>query len=363
MTTSVIRGNRLIATTQAAWGALHQKSDSQNPFAHPAWCATWAQFYAPNRLRLLTDFDDDGDLRAILPLAATGRSGRHWVTAGSPFADFGDPLVAGEFYPGETVGQMLAESREQWSSVALGGLSESVVGDLATSGHRHGLNVRIIGTEICPRVAAPPSKPWLKSLSQARRRRIAVAQRMVGERLAAVFRVADTPETIPAAVRRFEKLRLQSWWQRNRLGQLPSAVRTSQHSRFLVAACTRLAEHGCAAMVELTAGERLLAAAVLLHSGGSTLLAMKATDTRLGTRFSPGLALDAYIMDLAASRGSGIVEFGRGDEPYKFTLGAQPALRYYVLVVQGTAYGARLLFDARRRLTELEYAWRMRHSV
>jgi CelD/BcsL family acetyltransferase involved in cellulose biosynthesis len=363
MTTSIIRGDRLMPAAQEAWGALHQKSDSQNPFTHPAWCTTWAQFYAPDRLRLLTDFDDDGDLRAILPLAATGRSGRHWATAGSPFADFGDPLVAGELQPGETVAQMLAETREQWNSVALGGLSESVVGDLATAGHRHGLNVRIIGTEICPRVAAPPSKPWLESLSQTRRRRIAVARRMVGERLAAVFRVAETPETIPAAVWRCEKLRLQSWWQRNRLGQLPSAVRTSQHSRFLVAACTRLAEHGCAAVVELTAGERLLAAAVLLHSGGSTLLAMKATDTRLGTRFSPGLVLDAFIMDRAASRGSGIVEFGRGDEPYKFTLGAQPALRYHVLVVQGAAYGARLRFDAQRRLAELEYAWRMRHSA
>lgn len=363
MTTSIMRGDRLSPDDKEAWGALHQKSGSQNPFAHPAWCITWARFYAPTRLRLLTDRDDDGNVRALLPLTATGYAGRHWATAGTPLADFGDPLVARESQPGETVAQMLAETRGQWSSIALVGLSESVAGDLAAVGPRHGLNVRVVGTEVCPRVAVSSAKPWLESLSQARRRRVSVARRLIQERLAAVFRVADAPETVPAAVRRCEKLRLQSWWQRNRLGQLPSTVRTSQHSRFLAAACTRLAGRGCAGVVELVADERLLAAAVLFHSGNSTLLAMKATDTRLGTRFSPGLALDAFILDQAASRGSRIVEFGRGDEPYKFTLGARPDLRYHVLVAHGSGYGARLRFDAQRRLAGLGYAWRMRHTA
>lgn len=363
MTTSIMRGDHLSPDVQEAWGALHQKSGSQNPFAHPAWCVTWARFYAPDRLRLLADCDDDGNVRALLPLAATGYASRYLATAGAPLADFGDPLVAREFQPGETVAQMLAETRGQWSSIALGGLSESLAGYLAAAGPRHGLNVRVVGTEVCPRIAVSSTTSWLESLSQARRRRISTVRRLIQERLAAVFHVADTPETIPAAVRRCEKLRLQSWWQRGRLGQLPSAVRTSQHSRFLAAACTRLAGRGCAGVVELAADERLLAAAVLFHSGNSTLLAMKATDTRLGTRFSPGLALDAFILDQAVSRGSRIVEFGRGDEPYKFALGARPDLRYRVLVAHGAGYGARLRLDAQRRLADLEYAWRMRHTA
>lgn len=362
MTTSVIRGDRLMPAVQEAWGSLHQKSGSQNPFAHPAWCTTWAQFYAPGRLRLLTDADDDGNLRAILPLAVTGLSGRHWTTAGSPLADFGDPLVASELQPGETVVQMLAAIWEQWGSVTLGGLDESMAGHLASAGLRHGLNVRVVGTEICPRIDTLSASPWLEGLSPSRRRRITVARRLIQERMTAVFRVADTPKTIPAAAWRFDKLRLQSWWQRNRLNELPPVIRTIQHSRFLVAACTRLAEHGCAEVVELVAGERLLAAAVLFHSGSSTLLAMKATDTRLGTRFSPGLALDAFVMNQAASRGSRIVEFGRGDEPYKFVLGAQPAVRNHVLVVRGAGLGARLRFEGQRQLAELGYAWRMRRS-
>lgn len=363
MAASVMPSDRLMPAAGEAWSALHQQSGSQNPFAHPAWCATWAEFYAPDRLRLLTDSDGDGNLLALLPLAAPRRSVRHWVTAGFPFADFGDPLVAGGLQPGRAVARMLARAREQWSSVTLGGLSESVAGDLASAGPRYGLNVKIIGSEICPRVTIPPAESWLEGLSQSRRRRISVARRLLQERLATVTRVANSPGTIPAAVRRCEKLRLQSWWQRNRLGELPAAVRSSQHSRFLVAACTRLAEYGCAEVVELATDDRLLAAAVLFHSGSSTLLAMKATDTRLGTRFSPGLALDAFVLDQAASRGSRLVEFGRGDEPYKFTLGAQPDLRYHVLVVQGAGYSARLRSEVQRRIAELEYAWRMRNQA
>ena len=96
----------------------------------------------------------------------------------------------------------------------------------------------------------------------------------------------------------------------------------------------RCAARDAVSVVELSTGERLVSSSVLFWAADSVLVALKATDTRLGSAYSPGLALDLFTIELAASRGATSVGFGRGDESYKLTLGALPETTSEILIAR-----------------------------
>lgn len=349
-----------LAGANPAWLALLQSSGSGNPFAHPAWCAAWADVYGPDRVRVVADWQTP-HLRTLMPLAASRYAPRHWATLGVPLADFGNPLTTPGTGRVAAIADALASVRDSRDSVLLAGIDDQLAAEMPLAAAAHHLVCKQIASEVCPRIDISSRDGW--SLSRRTEKRLARLERVLREEHAAVYSVAEIPTDIAPAINRLESLRLRSWWQRRRYNQLPRVIRSPRHGAFLRQAAANMASTGAASVAELWSGPRLLASSLLFWTGGSMLVALKATDTRLPPAISPGLALDSWAIRLAAARGALYVDFGRGDEPYKSVLGARPLMTHDLLIVpRGTA----LPFVAqslRACTSDWGYWWRMRRRA
>lgn len=348
------------AGTNPAWLALLRRSGSGNPFAHPAWCAAWADVYGTGRVRIVADWQAP-HLRTLVPLAASRYAPRHWTTLGVPLADFGDPLTAPGLGRVAAITSALASVRDAWDSVLLTGIDERLAAEMPSAVMAHNLVCAPMASEVCPRVEISSGGGW--SLSPRRGKRLARLEKDLREKHAAVYSVAETSADIAPAIDRFESLRLRSWWQRRRYGQLPRVIRSPRHSAFLRQAAASMASTGAASVAELWSGPRLLASSLLFWAGAGMLVALKATDTRLPSAVSPGLALDSWVIRLAAARGASYVDFGRGDEPYKSVLGARPLMTQDLLIARRGAVLPFVAQSMRLRASDCDYWWRMRRRA
>ena len=66
-----------------------------------------------------------------------------------------------------------------------------------------------------------------------------------------------------------------------------------------------------------------VAQALYFRTARSDLLYMSTYDPAMA-RYSPSHLLLAEAAQCAIANGVGVIELGRGDEPYKFALGAEP---------------------------------------
>jgi CelD/BcsL family acetyltransferase involved in cellulose biosynthesis len=361
-TTMLLRTRAELSPLLTRWAALHTETRSDNPFTHPAWCTAWLDCYRPEHPRALVDQDSSGRIRALAPFVASGLGRLHWVTLGGPHIDFGAPLT----FPGNLGAtafvELLNAYRSRWSSVTLNGVDEDVARALNTVGPSSRVAFQRVGAEICPRVEVPSFDGWAEELPRGRWKKLATARRRVHAQPGFSRTLVEAPPEICAAVRSFDTLRLQSWWQRGRLHELAPAIRSTQHREFLLLAVRRMAEHGLASVIELRLSGRLAASSVLFWSADTVLVALKATDTRMSASLSPGLVLDLHTIELAAARGVHRVDFGRGDEPYKFGLGARPHLTYQLIASRPGARLPLVRAGLRRHLDDIAYQQRMRRT-
>lgn len=359
----VLRSTRAeIMSLVPRWAALHTEMCSDNPFIHPAWCTAWLDCYEPEHPRVLTDLDTAGRIRALAAFTAAGPARRQLLTLGASLADFGVPLVPRGPDGIDALVGLLTAHRSRWDSVLLTGTDDHMAQALIAVQPRSGVAFRIVASDVCPRVDVPSFDAWTAALPRGRWKRLAAARRRMQTQPGFSRALIEDRDEIEAAVRSFDALRLQSWWQRGRLRELAPGVRSARHRRLLLLAARRMAEHDAASVIELRIDDRVVASSLLFWTHGSVLVALKATDTRMSTSLSPGLVLDLHTIELAAQRGIRQVDFGRGDEPYKLILGARPHATHHLIA---TRPGARLPLvraGLHHHASEAVYRWRIRRA-
>jgi CelD/BcsL family acetyltransferase involved in cellulose biosynthesis len=343
-------------------GGPHTQTRSDNPFTHPAWCIAWLDCYQPDHPRALVEHDASGQIRTLAPFVACGPGRRHWVTLGGPHVDFGAPLTTPGSLGAAGFVELLNAYRSTWSSVALNGVDEDLTRSLNELGPSAGMAFRTVGAETCPRVEVGSFEGWAAALPRGRWKKLAAARRRMHAQPGFSHTLVEAAGEIDAAVRAFDTLRLQSWWQRGRLHELAPAIRSAQHREFLLLAVARMAEHGVASVIELRVGERLVASSLLFWTADTVLVALKATDTRMGASLSPGLVLDLHTIELAARRRVRWVDFGCGDEPYKFVLCSRPRPTLQLLASRPGALLPLVRAGLRGHLDEIAYRRRMRRT-
>lgn len=316
------------------WSDLHAAYQSQNPFSHPSWCSSWAQAFGQTEMRILVERNSTGALVGVLPLAPQGPANRVWSTLGKPLVDFGSPIAEPSADHAAAVLEWLLGCRTEWDLVELVGLPPDLAGELVSSAVRRGLQGRVTATETCPELSLSSVDQWRSTLLPKRLRRFNMNIDRLRNLFDAQCHELREPADLAAAIRRFESLRLQSWWHRGGFHQLPKEARVAAHGRLLLAFASRPTSTTYVSVAELVSGERLLSSVVLFWTNGTVLVALKATDTRLGASVSPGLALDLFVIELAAARGVACIAYGRGDEDYKFILGAEPKPTSDVMLTQ-----------------------------
>lgn len=330
--TSVIALGSLDEAQDAAseWGRLHAEGAS-DIFTSPAWClAGWRAFPDLGAPLLLIATDSAGVFLGALPLT-NGPIGPRW--AASPLGDEHDVRArCGQPSQGVVLALLQSVSR-----VAGGG--EAVLADVRPGGVLTGAAVNRRG---CPAPVVQLDDPdeefgalaCLPGWSRERRRTLRSAWRRL-ERSGnlTVVRVTD-PVSLAAALPVFARSRLASWAHRGRLAELPAMDRHLRFPEFLADVGSGLAAQRRCLLVRLDLDGESLAQGLFFRSPGADLLYMS-TYEHMVAQFSPSHLLLAEAARMAVAEGVRVIELGRGDEPYKFALGAQPRyLRDVCLVPQ-----------------------------
>ncbi|MGH3685775.1 MAG: GNAT family N-acetyltransferase [Pseudonocardiaceae bacterium] len=299
------------------WGRLHANGSS-DIFTSPAWClASWRAFSDLGTPLLLIALDGAGVLLGALPLT-NGQLGPSWP--GSPLGDEHDVRVRCDQPASGVVSALLRAVPRVAES------GKTVLTDVRPGGP---LTCAAISRAGCP---APvmhlnDADPELGALgcipgwSRKRRRALHTAQlRLTESGRVTVQRLAD-PASIAANVADFVRCRLASWAARGRLGELPAMDRHPRFPEFLTDVGRGLAVGGHCLFAGLNLDGEPLAQALFFRSPGADLLYMS-TYRPTAARYSPSHLLLAEAAGMAVAGGVRVIELGRGDEPYKFALGA-----------------------------------------
>ncbi len=312
------------------WAGLHAEGAS-DIFTSPAWClAGWRAFPDLGAPLLLIALDTAGVLVGALPLTS-GPNGPTWV--GSPLGDEHDARVHRDRSEPEVVSKLLRSVR------TVAGAGETVLADVRPGGVVAGA----VGSRRgCPAPLVQLDDPdeefgalaCLPGWSRERRRTLRSARRRL-ERSGQlrVVRITD-PVSVGATLPAFARARLASWASRGRLTELPAMDRHPRFPDFLADVGRGLATEGRCLLARLDLDGESLAQALFFRSPGVDLLYMSTYQPK-AARYGASHLLLAEAARMAVAEGVRVIELGRGDEPYKFVLGAQPQhLRDVILAPQ-----------------------------
>lgn len=307
------------------WGRLHAEGAS-GIFTSPAWClAAWRAFPDLGAPLLLIAVDSAGNFHGALPLTRSAQ-GPTWPA--SPLGDEHDVRV-GPDLPVSTVVSALLRSVPHFAG-----------GDqLLTDIRPDGLLTRIARSlRGCPapfvRLRDPDEEfdalGCLPGWSRKRRRALRSARRRLEDcGKLTVQRLVDSA-SLGAVLPTFARSRLAAWEQRGRLSELPVMDRHLHFPEFLADAGSRLATEGRCLLACLHLDGEPIAQALYFRSPGADLLYMS-TYQPMMAQYSPSHVLLSEAVRVAVAEGVQTLELGRGDEDYKFALGAE--VRYLQDVV------------------------------
>ncbi|MGH3815639.1 MAG: GNAT family N-acetyltransferase [Pseudonocardiaceae bacterium] len=311
------------------WGRLHA-GGSSDIFTSPAWClASWRAFPDLGTPLLLIALDGAGVLLGALPFT-NGPLGPSW--AGSPLGDEHDVRVRRDQpVPGVVPALLRAVSRVREPG-------RTVLEDVRPGGQ---LTCAAISRAGCPAPVlhlndADPEFGALGCISgwsRKRRRTLRSARRGLEDSGKLTVQRLTNQAELAAALPGFARLRLAAWAARGRLCDLPLMDRHPRFPEFLADAGSSLAAEGRCLLGRLNLDGEPLAQALFFRPPGADLLYMS-TYQPTAARHSPSHLLLAEAARMAVAGGVRVIELGRGDEPYKFALGAQTRyLRNVVLAL------------------------------
>jgi CelD/BcsL family acetyltransferase involved in cellulose biosynthesis len=130
------------------------------------------------------------------------------------------------------------------------------------------------------------------------------------------------PEKLAVSLPGFVKERIASWRQRGRLSELPNMDRHPSFSDFLAEVGYALAKEGRCFLARLCVDGNPIAQNLFFRAHDTNLMYMTTYRVEFA-RFSPSHLLLAEIAQQSVKEGNRMIETGRGDEVYKFDLGAE----------------------------------------
>lgn len=314
----VVRDVRQAEALASAWRACRAAGASEI-FTAPEWCLpAWRLFPELGAPRLYVARNRHGDIVGAVPLTeSTGGI----TFAGTPLGDEHDFRVL----PGHG------------SRTVARALAEAVLED-APATHltdvRPGGVLASVAAETHPGTPSPvirlhhPADPQFGALSYvpgwstSRRKSLHRLRRRLAEQGQITFTTVSDAGTVSTLVPHILQCRLDAWRQRGRLLELPELDRNPVCGDFLGHVGAQLAAMGKFFVAQLCVNTTPIAQNLCFRASDSVLIYMTAFDPQYG-RFSPSHLLLADLAHHCRSEGTHVLEYGRGDEPYKFSHGAE----------------------------------------
>lgn len=298
----------------------------RNVFLHPLWLRTWFGEFGGSREALLLT-SGNGSVTGVAPLMRD--EGRLTFLGDPSICDYMDFLV-GDGGSEEAYRQLWQRvCGEDWAELDLWGLPEASPTRLQVMrlARESGCGVAEELEAVAPRIELPSSwDEYLLSLSKKDRHELRRKLRRLHESGARVdFTVASQPSDVAAQVEEFLRLHTISRHDKAEFmtGAMPSFFR-----RMALA----MAGAGLLRLFMLRLDDKPAATVMCFDAGCCLYMYNSGYDPE----FSPlavGLLSKAMVIEWAIGQGKASLDFLRGNEPYKYDLGARDR-RIYRLVVR-----------------------------
>jgi CelD/BcsL family acetyltransferase involved in cellulose biosynthesis len=296
------------------------------PFQHPVWLRTWLAEFGDRCEPIFLTASGVNGFNAIAPLMRA--DDRITFIGDHNICDFMDLLVAPE--AGEdayaSIWQQLCD--EDWTELELWGLPEtsptrSAVLSLAKEA---GYAAGEAKEAVAPRVALPSSwEEYLASLNKKDRHELRRKIRRVFESGAAVnFDVLSEQADVMVGVEQFLDLHTRSRMDK-------TEFMTEEMASFFRRMTSAMAAQGLIKLFMLTINARPAACVLCFDAGDHIYMYNSGYDPEFGG-LAVGLVSKALALQWAIENGKAGVDFLRGNEPYKYDLGAVDREIYRLVV-------------------------------
>jgi len=296
-------------------GLLNRQSERLT-FLHPAWLRTWlAEFGANVEPLVLTC--GDGNLVGLAPLMRA--DDRLTFIGDASICDFMDVLVDPANADAAYDDLWSQLSAEDWTEIDLWGLMASSPTRERVKAYaaQNGYTIEETPEAVSPRLDLPATwDDYLASLGKKDRHELRRKIRRLYESGASVdFDVLSTQEEVVSAMDDFLALHTQS-------RQDKTDFMTPEMESFFRRMASALAADGLVKLFMLRINGKP-AATVLCFDAGSHLYLYNSGYDPEFSGLSVGLVSKALVLQWAIENGMSGLDFLRGDEPYKYDLGAK----------------------------------------
>jgi CelD/BcsL family acetyltransferase involved in cellulose biosynthesis len=306
----------LVADLDPKLEALLSRRAERLPFLHPAWLRTWLSEFGGNYEPLLLTCTR-GDVVGVAPLMRS--DGRLSFIGDASICDFMDVLVdpdhAHEAY--DDLWQQLCA--EDWSEIELWGLmaSSPTRGQIKAFAASQGYSVTEELEAVAPRLDLPDSwDAYLATLGKKDRHELRRKIRKLYESGAGVtFDVLSTQADVVASMDEFLDLHTRSRADK-------TDFMTPEMEIFFRRMASAMAAEGLVRLFMLRVNGKPAASVLCFDAGSHLYLYNSGYDPEFSS-LSVGLVSKALCLQWAIENGMTGLDFLRGDEPYKYDMGAK----------------------------------------
>jgi len=305
--------------------ALLARQTERCVFVHPVWLRTWLSEFGEGHEAVFLDVSNDS-LRGVSPLM---RSEDRLTFIGDPsICDFMDFLVAPEHAEAAYGDLWKRIVEEDWSLLDLWGLKENCATRAAISAlaRQAGLAVEEELEAVAPRVALPDSwDAYIASLGKKDRHELRRKMRRLldGGANVEMTVLSDQGEVAHSMDLFFE---LHTGSRQDKLEFM-----TPQMASFFRRMTSAMAGEGLVRLFVLNLDRKPVASVLCFDAGSELYMYNSGYDPEFSS-LSVGLVSKALCLRWAIDNGKKGVDFLRGNEPYKYDLGARDQRIYRLQV-------------------------------
>jgi CelD/BcsL family acetyltransferase involved in cellulose biosynthesis len=328
---------------QAGWNALLQHGVTNTLFVTWEWQrAWWSSFGQGKQLRLLAVRDDNGSLRAVIPLfmqdtlldpnvglpeinverpaaRAGGKLQRtvHWV-GGTEVSDYLDAIVPPDDHQQACAAWVdYLDKEADWEILDLRCLPSGspTVPTVAALAEARGWHVQQVREDVCPVLELPGTwEEYLSKLDKKQRHELRRKMRRAEERAQVDWHWVDGSDWKPG---------LDTFLRLHKLSDPEKEAFMDQTMEGFFRAVTRAAlEKGWLRLSVLRFDGQPVASYLCFDYGQDRLVYNSGFDLSSYAESSPGIVLLGYLIEDATRQGLRRFDFLQGNERYKYDLGA-----------------------------------------
>ncbi len=309
----------------AEWDALLPQCASHAVFQTPLWHHTWWEEMGGQAELKLTSMREDGALVGVAPLMQM--DGTMTFLGNTDLWDYHDFVMAtgheGELYP-LLFQELLEQSWKQMDLVSLPA-SSAVLRYLPELAKARGYSTEVTLEDVSPGIALPASwDDYLMLLSGKDRHELRRKLRRLEGEGSYRFYTVNGSSALDGALEDFFTLMKDS-------RQDKAVFMTAEREHFFRRMGQELAKAGILRLFFMEIAGQRVASALCFDYGGTRFLYNSGYNPEFGS-LSVGLLLKALCLKQAIEDGSSYFDFLRGNERYKYDLGAKDVQLYRMTI-------------------------------